>query len=328
MIVYFSIFTFLWHTYIVAGTFDRLVLSLEYNFRNFFDELFNPQSRGEMVMSAVGATSPQSFLHQIGRIIFDITAVFISIGFITLLAKRKKEIFDPEYFLLTSINMVILASLILIPSLNFLRFDRMYHVSLLFLSPLFIFGGKTFFENIFNVLRLQEKKRESYSLILILTVLVTFFLFQTGFVYEVTRDPVPHSIPLSKYRMDDYTQTVTLGLVHENDFFGASWFSKHADVKNAQVYSDVKAAYQVLTSSMVNTIDDTVVVLSNTTVITDKSYIYLSRYNTISGILLYDVRWPINITYSISELSIFNSRVVSNNRIYSNGDCEIYYYEP
>jgi len=328
IVVFFFVLTFLWDIYIVKGPSDRLVLFLNTSFQNFFEEFFYAQSRGAMVLSAMGILNPPSFLHQIGRILHNVTGLFILIGFITLMAKRKKERLDPEYFLLISLNMVLLLMTIVIPNFAYaLQMDRMYHVTLLFVSPLFILGGRTFFGNMFKILPLKkEKRRESYGLILILTVLVAFFLFQTGFVYEITGDPVPSSISLSKYRMDDYTQTM-LGLVDENDFFGATWLSKYVDVEHTQIYSDVKAKFQVLTSTMIDR-NNRIGVLSNATVFTSRSYIYLSQYNTMNEILLYDIRYPINIRYNISELPIFDSTKVINNKIYSNGACEIYYYAP
>jgi len=328
IVVFFFVLTFLWNIYIAEGPFDRLALFFEHTFKNFFEEFFYPQSRGGWVLAAMGILGSPSFLHDIGRILHNVTELFILIGFIALIAKRKKERLDPEYFLLTSLNVATLLMCIIIPNFaNALQMDRMYHVLLLFLSPLFILGGRTFFENIFKILPLKkEKRRESYGLILILTVLVTFFLFQTGFVYEITGDPVPSSISLSKYRMDDYTRLM-LGLVDENDFFGAMWLSKYVDVEHTQIYSDVRAKFLVLTSSMIDR-KDSIVVLSNTTVITSESYIYLSRYNTINEVLLYDTRYPINIRYNISEIPIFNSTIVFNNKIYSNSACEIYYCAP
>jgi len=324
--VSFFVLTFSWYTFIVKGPFDALMLFLGTSFQNFFEEFLYPQSRGVLVLSAAGAETSPGFLHFLGRILFNVTAVFILIGFVSLIAKRKKERLDPEYFLLVSLNMVPLLITIIVPNLSYaLQMNRMYHVTLLFLSPLFILGGRTLFENVFKILPLiKEKKRESYSLILILAVLVPFFLFQTGFVYEITGDPLPSSISLSKYRMGDYTR-LDMALGNENDFFGAKWLSKYVDVENAQIYSDTKAKYQVLTSSMVN-INNRIEVLSNITVFTNQSYIYFTRYNTMSGILIYDTRYPINIRYNVNELSIFNSTTVLNNKLYTNGASEIYYY--
>jgi len=333
IVVFFFTLTFLWYSYIVIGPFDRLLLVFKQTFQNLLEEFFYPQSRGEAVLTAVGIVSSPSFLHNIGRILYDITVGFILIGFITLLAQRKKEGLDSEYFLLTSLTMGFQLMSVIIPNLSiFYYMGRMYRITLFFLSPLFILGGRTFFENMFKILPLKKarthtlKRRESYSLILILTVLMAFFLFQTGFVYEITGDPVPPSISLSKYRMGDYTR-LDLGLIDENDFFGATWLSKYVNVENTKIYSDTKARRQVLTSSMINR-NDSITSLSNTTVFTSRSYIYLSQYNTMTGILIYDTRPTINIRYNVSEIYIFNSTMVLNNKIYSNGACEIHYYAP
>jgi uncharacterized membrane protein len=328
MVIFFFVLTFLWYIYVSGGVFDRLAVIIINDLKAMFEDIFSVQSISPFVKSAIGAVNPPSFIHQIGRIIFDVTAFFILIGFIKFIVDRKKQKFDPEYFLLLSVNTAILLTCVIIPMFSLmLQMDRMYHVTLLFISPLFVIGGRAFFEGVFKILHVKkEKKRETCSLILTLAVLVTFFLFQTGFVYEVTKDPVPSSISLSKYRMDEYTKR-TLGLVDENDFFGATWLSEYGNLKYARVYSDVKSKTQVLTDSLID-VNDSVSVLSNTTVFANPSYLYLGRYNTMTGILLYNVMYPNNIRYNISEIYIFNRAVVFNNKLYSNGACEIYYYAP
>ena len=125
--------------------------------------------------------------------------------------------------------------------------------------------------------------------------------------------------------MDDRTLR-EYGMFTENDFFGATWLSNYVDVNNAHLYSDTKAKLQELTSSIV-TIDNNVEIISNTTIFMPQSYVYLSRYNTKSGILLYNTVFPKNVTFPVSDFSIFNSTTVINNKLYSNGGCEIYQYD-
>jgi uncharacterized membrane protein len=328
VVLFFALLTFLWYMYIVNGPFEFLARFLKGSFQNFFEEFFIPQSRAGSVLYVTGIVGSPSFLHNFGRILFNITAFFILAGFIVLIFKRKKEKLELEYFSLISINMVLLLMIIIVPNISkSLQMDRMYHVTLLFLSPLFILGSRTCFENSLKILRLKnEKKRESCSLILILTVLVAFFLFQTGLVYEIAGDPVPSSITLSKYKMDDYTR-LNLGLVDENDFFGAIWLSKYANIGNIQIYSDTKSRFQVLASCMINR-NNNIISISNTTIFMRPSYIYLNRYNIVNGMLAYDTRYPFNIQFNVSEIYVFNSTTICNNKIYSNSACEIYYYAP
>jgi uncharacterized membrane protein len=242
------------------------------------------------------------------------------IGFISLIGRWKKDRLDSECVLLISINMAFLLSAIIIPGFaGILEIGRLYIIVLLFLSPLFVLGGETFFGKVLFFLG-KGKKKEGYCLVLISIVLVAFFLFQTGFIYEITGDPVPSSISLSLYKMQD-----SWYLIHESDVFGATWLSKYGDVEHIGTYSDAASFYHVLTSY--STIDRNMITwIFNTSMITSTSYIYLRQFNVIKGIVTYDT---INlIPYNISELPIFNSTIVLNNKVYSNGACEIYYSAP
>ena len=140
----------------------------------------------------------------------------------------------------------------------------------------------------------------------------------------MTNDPVPSSIALSKYKMDEYTR-IDLSLVDENNFFGAMWLSKYLGVNNAHIYSDTVSKYKVLMSYMVDA-NSTIRPISNKTIFSGSSYLYLSRYNTMNDIILYDTNYPKFITYNMSDFSIFNNMSPLNNRIYSNGACEIYHF--
>ena len=321
----FSVFTFLWYIYISSAPFSRLENFLNGAFKDVIVDFFTPASRGGAVLSAIGILEAPTFLHQIGRYLFDATAIFILIGFFALIIKRKK--YDTELFSLTSLNIILLLFTIILPNFSTaFQLDRIYHVVLLFLSPLFILGGRIFFDSILKPFRLKIKKiKDGLSLILILIVMIAFFLFQTGFVYEITADPVPSSVSLSKNRFDEFS-LMQLGYVNENDFFGAKWLSKYAGANNVTIFSDTKAKFQILTSSTI--ILPRVVIISNTTTFDSESYVYLDKFNTMSGKLAYDTRRTFNIYYNITELPIFNGSIVGTDKVYSNGACEIYYYTP
>lgn len=326
VLLFFTVFIFTWYIFIVNPAFYRFQGFITGTYQSLITEFFSPQSRGQEVLVATGMLSSPTLLHQIGKIFFNITALFILIGFIIIIARKKKDNFDPQYFVLISTNLVLLLMSIIIPNFSAsLQIDRLYHVALLFISPLFIVGGRSIFDNILKIFRLKENKREIYGLVLVLLVLVTFFFFQTGFIYEIEQDPVPSSVFLSKYRMAG-DELLNLGYINENDFFGAIWLSKYVDV-NAGIYSDVKSKFHVLTSSMIDT-NNRIDVIGNTTVFNDRSYVYLNEYNTKNGIIIRDTRYPFNIRYNISEIPILNSTMIPNNKIYSNDACEIHYIAP
>ena len=320
VIVAFSFsLTFLWYTYITSGPFYSVSLQLRTIFNGFLDEFFNAGSRGETTLAGLGLSQPTSILHNIGRYFHIVTTFFILIGFISLLAKWKKERLDSEYVLLIFSNMALLLLTIIVPGFaGILEMGRFYIVALLFVSPLFVLGGETLFGKALNLKK--EKKKEGYCLVLTSIVLVAFFLFQTGLGYEITGDPVPSSISLSLYKMQD-----AMPLIHESDVFGATWLSKFGDVEHIGTYSDGVSYMWVLTSySTINR--NMTTIISNTSMITSTAYTYFRQFNVIKGIVIYDARRI--IPYNISELPIFNSTAVFNNKIYSNGACEIYYSTP
>jgi uncharacterized membrane protein len=334
-VVFLSCFTFLWYTYIVHSPFYRLTAIIETTFNSFLKEFFSWGARGELVQTSLGIMQAPSILHNIGVVFHNITSFFILIGFISLIIMWKKGNIPSEYGLIASFNMVLLLSAIFIPRFaGFLEMDRLHHVALIFLSPLFVLGAGTFI-NAFNLRKEKKKERERnelYSLALISIVLVAFFLFQTGFIYEVAGDSIPSSISLSKYKME-YSYT----LIHESDVFSAMWLSRCGDVEHVRTYADTRSATHVLTSySSIRR--DMMLLMANTTeeqrypgIMCDVtegvkwgvSYIYLSKFNIIKGMVVYNPRT--HVEYSLNELPIFNSTGLFNNRIYSNGAGEIYY---
>ena len=168
-------------------------------------------------------------------------------------------------------------------------------------------------------------------------ILIPFFLFQTGLVYEVTGDPVPSSITLSKNKMENSHY-----LIHERDVFSAIWLSRYGDVVSKWTFADTLSLWTVLSSY--STIDRRMIILlSNTTekVISDgtyiredysfspdanNTYIYMSQFNNEQGIIAWD--FGNNLNYNTSQIPILNNTLGSINKIYSNGASEIVYRVP
>jgi uncharacterized membrane protein len=337
-----SCLTFFWYVYIVQAPFAKFVGLIKTGLSSFVAEFFSPASRGEDIQAALGIIARPSALHYVGTLLYDITIFLVLIGFISLIGKWRRREFNSEFFLVTSLNIVLLIAAVVVPQFaGFLEMGRLYQILLMFLSPLFVIGAEAVFKTVLSLrtrkrtLNLRdEKKRASYSLVLTLIILVAFFLFQTGLVYEITGDPAPSSISLSYYKMKDSPI-----LIYESDVFSAKWLSKYGDVRHMPTYSDTVSLGHVLTSY--STIDTGMIfLLSNTTGISrhpglasyvmpevaNTSYIYLRQFNVIKGIINWDTR--AGIWYNLSELPILNSTGVFINKIYSNSASEIYYRVP
>ncbi|MCK4435165.1 DUF2206 domain-containing protein, partial [Candidatus Bathyarchaeota archaeon] len=191
---------------------------------------------------------------------------------------------------------------------NTLNMTRFYHILLFFLAPLCIMGGEV-------LVKLISKRREELKAsILLLIVLIPYFLFQTGFIYEMTGSE-SWSLPLSMYRMDKYRLHRLSGYIYTQDVFSAQWISENVAIQNTRVYAGTSSRNNILISHCM-IYGGNVNILSNTTKVSPTGIVYLNWLNVEGGIIV-----GTNHAWNTSELSpIFDCM----NKIYSNGASEIY----
>jgi uncharacterized membrane protein len=106
----------------------------------------------------------------------------------------------------------------------------------------------------------------------------------------------------------------SIGYFDESEVIGALWLSKNVDVENSKIYSDYSSAAIVL--SGYGMLGDRVQVMSNVTVLPSNGTVYLNRANIDDGVY-------IGPTYLWNTTSISQDLNLEN-KIYSNGGCEIY----
>ena len=151
-----------------------------------------------------------------------------------------------------------------------------------------------------------------------------FFLFNTGFVYEVAKD-YPGSISISQNWIKNckYEGMITAfyaDCFQEQDIFGVKWISKNRD-DELRVYADI-THYKKPFVSYGMMLDDRYI-LTNVTEVREGSYIYLGYSNVRHGLmcgsnpLLTGVCWwnATDILPLLNETSL----------IYSNGGAQVYY---
>ena len=308
MFVFFFIVMFSWYIYTSGSSvFNSFVEFGDYVYRQL-GEFSDPASRGQTVLRGLGMEEPPSIWNAISRTFAYITQAFVVVGFVVgLILKRTKIHFEREYFMLSCEAMALLAMLILVPGLaNTMNMTRFYHILLFFLAPFCVLGAE------FLVKFVSKRKTELKVSILLLTILVPYFLFQIGFVYEVTGSE-SWSLPLSKHRMDRY-RLYRSGYIDDWSVFSAEWASKTVDIRRTQMYADkvsrdaVLTIYGMMYRGHVNT-------LFNTTIVEANGVLYLSRLNVVDGIVISG-----NHIWNSSEVSFLNNM----NKVYSNGGSEIY----
>lgn len=308
MVGFFFVAMFSWYIYTSASASFESILSFGNHIWFRLGEFFNPASRGTGVMRGLGLESVQSYWQISSRMFAYATQFFIVVGFVALMARRKRENPSLEYSVFSSLGMVLLAMCILLPSFaSSLNMTRFYHIILFFIAPFFVLGCEAL------VQFLARQRRQLYVLIVALMILLPYFLFQTGFVYEVTGSDV-WSLPLSKYRMDKLQLYAYHGYVDEQSVFGAQWVSKNINIKRMQVYADSVSRYKALTSyGMIY--EGAIHILSNTTIVPTNGIIYLGTLNVLYGEIVGKYVW------NSSELDFLFD---DGNKVYTNGGSEVY----
>jgi uncharacterized membrane protein len=309
-VLIFFTFAFAWFVFTSANTlFNALVETLTRISQHFITDFLDPSARTATVLKGLGAGGATSLLHVAGRVFFYGAELFVVIGTAIMLFRKEYKKLGYEYSMLTVMSFGLLIMGIVIPNLaRFFRMERFYQVSLLFLAPFFVLGGEAVFHF------LSRRKSQIMSLSLVLVILIPFFLFETGFIYEVNKD-YSYSLPLSMYRMD-YV------LLHERttdakEVTGASWLSDHINLGHSLVYGDFISTSHVLMSYGMLSSENSRFLTNNTRFDGGSNYVYLRRVNTRAGMIPGEY-----YNWNISEIQ----PVLDNqSTIYSNGDTQIIY---
>lgn len=307
LLVIFFVIMFSWYLYTSNATvFDSLVSYANYVYQQL-SQFSNPASRGVEVLRGLGFETPPTIWNLIGRAFAYCTEVLIAIGFIRFITKKENLHFDKEYFILTILAMMLLGLLIVIPGLaNTLNMTRFYHILLFFLAPLCVLGAE------FLVKLTLKRERKLLLSLLLCGLLVPYFLFQSGFVYEVTGSQT-YSL-LSKPRMSQWFLSWNLGYLEENEISGTLWLSKNVDVHGSTIYTDAASRGPLSAYGMIY--PGQMEILTNITSFSPGSVVYLNRANTLEEVAIGS-----NYMWNITNIS---PALDSGNKIYSNGGCEIY----
>jgi uncharacterized membrane protein len=277
------------------------------------------ETRGGTVSEFVAPDfSTMSLTYKADYIINKIPYFLIIIGFIVLIKKYKKTHIQLEYLPMVLANISILLMVLVVPffASAFLA-HRFYHVSLLFLAPVCVLGGETFLKWVSKPFTNMNRARSVHLRILCI-LFVVILLFKVGFIHEVTEDvPISRSISFARMRTSDDPETKAEfydAYVPEQDIYSAIWLSDMAG-NNSKIYADEIASKHVLRAYGMKIIEWEYFLFSDRTIETD-AYIYL-RFLNVHG-LLREHGALSNITEIFHQLNW-------TNKIYSNGDSEIYH---
>ncbi|MFX0132459.1 MAG: DUF2206 domain-containing protein [Candidatus Hodarchaeota archaeon] len=316
-IIYVLIIILLWYVYISDSIFYKLLDNLKNMYLTFIVDFLNPSARSPLLTRLL--TPTPSTVTRIHRIIFYIMHILILIGFIKNVLFSENNKLNYKFKLLSILSMIFLLMCFVIPnfalSLNFTRFRA---ITMLFLSPYFVLGGNYLINLIDKIKYISILKSKNLHFISFL--LICFFLFQIGFFNHIMQDkPISYTLDLNRLKNTDDIYLITSfynSYIPAQDVTSAQWLFKNIN-EESTIYSDLGSKFMVLTSY--GLIDrQQVSELKNNTILWPQTYIYLRYLNVIKGIG-YTYGRPYDITKYSATL------VNQTNKIYSNGNSEIYY---
>ncbi len=311
-----------WYIYIGNSNTLMAILTIGNNITsNIFTDFFNPDKLQGLNLIQKQSTS---YLHTLAKYLYLATQFLILVGVINLFFKGKNLKFKFEFKLLVYISILILILAITVPFFaSSFNTSRLYQITLFFLAPFVIIGGKT----ILSVLEKSLKKLTNISFSINKTniigmILIIYFLFNVGFIYQVANDD-PSSISLnsinnfnnlSNNRNNNNSALKTLygsiSYIPESDVFGAKWISKNRN-PDYRLYADFISSIHVLRSY--GMIEFSPVIKNQTN---HNSYLYLSYLNNHFRL----------IPNGSQEWTSIDKIIPTNttNQIYSNGENKIW----
>jgi uncharacterized membrane protein len=288
--------------------------------------------RDVLVQTALGLDFAEASPRGKGFRIFQyITELFIIIGFIRLIFRPKDLRLTTEYIALSVTSILLILACILLPGFALaLNTTRWYHITLLTLAPFCILGGEAIWLGISSTwhrLRYTINKAvvenaedsQPYLKFVALAVLIPYFLFTSGFIYEVTGQKVtdridtPYSIALSSYRLD------LAGVFYQRDGAAARWLSKNAS-KEIEVYVDSHSGKILALYEFLGRMEQ---LPQNADKLKPENYIYFTTWNTDKDELTFAVGPGLRRSVSFGCIPGLNTTIENKNRIYNNGGAQV-----
>jgi uncharacterized membrane protein len=326
-ILFFVIFALIWNVYISnSATLSSVLVIGRDIYSGVSSDFFGMANRGQIVANSLG-TSSGLILRWDSRIFYYVTELLIIIGVVGYLTKAKRSLFSLEYGAMALISIIVIFATILVPFFaGSLNSSRLYQFTIVFLAPFCVIGAIMISDLLAKVSPIlsSRRSRKLFSGTLISIVLVAYFLFNTGFIYEITGS-APSSIALSLNRMSASNNTEVQVWSHsqvnsKQDVAGASWLSQNRN-SSFQTFSDLISLSHVLPCyGMI--LPYSIQVLSNKTQNNPymSSYIFLGELNIVHGVM-------VDSSQSSWNTSEINDYLRVQNLIYTSGSTNIYLHQ-
>ncbi len=314
-----------WYILVSPSTGQTLIGFFSNIVNSFTSSFSSLGSRGGTVSEFVAPNlGSMSVALKIDYAINKIPYFLIIIGFLALFKNYKKIPVNLEYVLMVLTSFSILLLVLIVPSFaNAFLTDRFYHVALVFLAPVCIYGGLMLLGWILKPI-MNIKNAHSVGIRAICILLIVIFLFKVGFVYAAIGDVADAGylgFPGMKTSNSPAIQTALYEwYIPGQDVYSAIWLS-HMTENSSKIYADDTASIHVLRAYGMKVTESQYILTNQTyyqTTIQHDAYVYL-RYLNVQG-------WFKNGN-GFSNITEFSNQLNMTDKIYSDGS-DIYYSSP
>jgi uncharacterized membrane protein len=287
----------------------------------------SPLSKEPLSQTALGIDFTLASLGgKVWRVFQYLVELCLIVGFFRLIFRpRALGEFKAEYLSLTIVSVLILLGIYVLPTTGYgMGSVRIFGITLLLMSPLFLFGGEVIGHGIVKLgglfrrgfASLQSTSSSPAPLrFLVLAILIPYFIFNSGAVFELSRSQtthfinMPYSIALSSYRLDLNT------VFTKQDVVAADWITA-VGAKDYRLSTDIHGGQLFYTYWKTR----------NAGELASSGYIYLRTWNTRSK------TWTVGTSYAARQSISFDDLVLAwlrqalekGDKIYDNGGAQIW----
>ncbi len=311
------------------------LVSLANSFRGTIEEfIWGLPARGVTATTLWALPSVFTVASWINLLFSGIANLFLVVGVLAILMKIKGQGIIGYYKVIMILAAIIVLVAFISPQFaGDFNFSRFYGVSMLILSPSFVFGGQVLMKMVGKAWTkvspslknriLSKNKKIDIVFLLIATILSGYFLSQVGFVNYVTNGAVhTYNTDFDKMKTsnDIGAKLFFYGWFNqEPDVLSASWLSGHR-AENAEIFADDISGDHALVSYGLIPLGTTLPI-TNMKNPSQGSYLFLGSLNVVNGVMYTYALGPFNM----SEVSSF---LGNNSLVYSNGNSEIFSVSP
>jgi uncharacterized membrane protein len=316
-----------WHIYVSGSTvFNSIIRIGDHIYTSIATEMFSSSAIDPDIAKSFGAgISELAPWHAMGHYWQITTTVLIVVGLIYAILKHREMKFDREYFLFSLISMVLIFMCIVLPYFaSSLNMNRIYPLTLLFLSPFCIIGAEAILKivsSLFNVAFLGSHKMKY---LILMMILIPYFLFNTGFIFEVTEHPENFQLNMNHMESEHIGDSSYFNWsyfisspIPEQNIVSCKWVS--CKINDNPIYTDIYTRHEHVAYGMCP--PGRLYQLTPTT--PKDRYICLGCQNVWMGTVVAPNPEKVHsvITCDLTEIS---PPLAERNKIYTNSGSEIY----